>query len=233
MSNKYSFLRTKISFIIIGLVIGLFTGFKIANSQYRREQGKALNAGLARNPENKAGQGAGHANEEVQAIMEKARANPNDPEAQMDAASQFIQIDRPQEAMPFLEAADKAKPNDPRINAGIGVAQFMLGNLDKAAAHLKRSRDLGATEPSVTSLLIGAYIETGKNLDEAERLLKELESKGVEPARLAQIRADLQAARAGKKPPSVSGLGADPNAKTGGNSKSMLSHGPENNGGKN
>ena len=230
--SKYAFLRTRISFAIIGLVLGLVGGFKLANSQYRSAQNQAVNAGLSqalsRMPA--AGQGGGgDATGEIQAIMERARNNPNDAEAQMDAASQFIQIERPQEAMPFLERAEKAKPNDPRIMAGLGVAQFMLGNLDQAANWLKRSREAGAKEPTVTSLLIGAYIQTGKNLDEAERLLKELETQGIDPTRLARIREDLVAARQGRLQAPAGAPAAPPPAK----SRTTLNHGPENAGGKN
>jgi tetratricopeptide (TPR) repeat protein len=208
MNSKYAFLRSKIAFIILGLIAGLFTGFKIANSQYRREQNRAL-ASAARGSR---GSGADHAAADVQAVMERARANPNDADAQMEAASQFIQIERPDEAMPFLEQANKAKPDDPRILAGLGVAHFMRNDLEQAATYLKRSRDRGATEPTVTSLLVGAYIQQGKNLDEADRLLKELEAKGLDPTKLSQIRADLNAARSG----------------SGGAPKTMLNHGPEN-----
>lgn len=226
MSNKYAFLRSKAALLIFGLLLGLMAGFKVANSQYRREQGKAISSATARVSGARGGEGA-HAGGGM-AVIEKAKANPSDAEAQMEAASQFIQIERPNEAMPFLEQANKARPNDPRITAGLGVAHFMLNNLDEAATWLKRSRDLGATEPTVTSLLIGTYIETRKNLDEADRLLKELESKGVDPVKLARIRADLNAARAGKTSnPSTQGPAAP-----GGGSKSVLDHGPDPTGGK-
>jgi Flp pilus assembly protein TadD len=226
MNKNYVFLRSKAAFIVIGLIIGLFMGFKVANSQYRREQGKLLTSALAQSsgvpgsgPGSGHGGGAasGQATEEVKEIIERAKANPNDAEAQMTAASQFIQIERPNEAMPFLIQANKAKPNDPRINAGLGVAHFMLGDLEQATTMLKRSRELGATEPSITTLLVGAYIQTGKNLDEADRLLKEVESSGLDPVKLARIRADLNAARGAKSP--------------GAGTKSTLDHGPDPNGG--
>jgi tetratricopeptide (TPR) repeat protein len=234
MNKNYVFLRSKAAFIVIGLVIGLFMGFKVANSQYRREQGKLLTSALAQSsggpgggpssgpgggPSSGHGGGAasGQATEEVKEIIERAKANPNDAEAQMTAASQFIQIERPNEAMPFLIQANKAKPNDPRINAGLGVAHFMLGDLEQATTMLKRSRELGATEPSITTLLVGAYIQTGKNLDEADRLLKEVESSGLDPVKLARIRADLNAARGAKSP--------------GAGTKSTLDHGPDPTGG--
>lgn len=227
MNKNYVFLRSKAAIIVLGLVIGLFMGFKVANSQYRREQGKLLASALAQGSAagggagaggaHAGGQGSGQATEEVKQIIERARANPNDAEAQMSAASQFIQIERPTEAMPFLVQAEKAKPNDPRINAGLGVAHFMLGDLDKAIASLERSRQLGATEPSITTLLVGAYIQTGKKLDEADKLLKEVESSGLDPVKMAKIRTELNAARAGRNPAA--------------GGKSVLDHGPDPTGG--
>ncbi len=230
--SKYAFLVSKASLAIIGSLLGLFIGFKIANSQYRSQQGESLKRAVAqatgRMPNSRgvnSGAGENLTPEEsdrfvaeVTAIVNKAKANPNDADAQMDAATQFIQIERPQEALPFLQQANQAKPNDSRISAGLGVAHFMLGQFDEAAGHLKRSRELGASEPTVTSLLIGSYIQSRKNLDEAERLLRELETQGLDPSKLARIREDLNAARSGK--PENQG------AQSG--SKTMLDHGPEN-----
>src|SRR5262247_4292591 len=45
--SKYAFLRSNASLIIVGLLLGLIGGFKIANSQYRRDQGKALKRDIA------------------------------------------------------------------------------------------------------------------------------------------------------------------------------------------
>jgi tetratricopeptide (TPR) repeat protein len=162
---------------------------------------------------------------EVSAIIEKAKANPNDAKAQIDAASQFIQIERPQEAIPFLEQARKTKPDDSHVSAGFGVVHFMMGEYDQAINWLKRSRDQGADDPTVTGLLIGSYIRTGKNLDEADRLIKELESRGVEADSLARIRKELNAARTG----GIMNQGASPGAKNGGDQKpqTTLSHGPD------
>jgi Flp pilus assembly protein TadD len=217
MSN-YAFLRSNASLVTIGLAVGLFGGFKIANSQYRSQQAQSLNRAVAQAT---GGMSNPAADGEVRAMIDKAKANPNDAEAQMDAASQFIQIERPQEALPFLEQADKARPNDPRIMAGLGVAHFMLGQFDEAAGWLKRSRAAGASEPTVTSLLIGSYIHTGKNLDEADKLLKELEAQGLDSSKLARIREDLNAARSGNS----RGAEAKPETKPG--ARSVLDHGPE------
>jgi pentatricopeptide repeat protein len=105
----------------------------------------------------------------------------------------------------------------------------MQGQFDQAIDSLKRSREQGVNDPSVTSLLIGAYINSKKNLDEAERLYKELESQKVPPNTLAQIRADLDAARTGKTVNPTVNQGEAPSEKNGEAMKprTTLSHGPE------
>ena len=218
--NKYAFLRSNTSLVIVGLLLGLIGGFKIANNQYRGQQGESLNRAIANVTSGMSGSQG-----ETNAIIEKAKANPNDAEAQIDAALQFIQIERPQEAMPFLEQARKTTPNDPRVSAGFGIAHFMLAQYDQAIDSLKRSREQGADSPVVTSFLVGSYIQTRKNLEEADRLLKELEAQNVDPSRLAQIRADLNAARSG----GAGNPGAAPGENPGSTPapKTVLSHGPE------
>src|SRR5262245_65678418 len=88
--SKYAFLRSNASLIIVGLLLGLAGGFKIANSQYRSQQGEALKRDIARvTSDGRFGPQA-----EVAAIIEKAKANPNDVDAQLDAAAQFLQINQ-------------------------------------------------------------------------------------------------------------------------------------------
>jgi tetratricopeptide (TPR) repeat protein len=218
--SKYAFLRSNAALIIVGLLLGLVSGFKIANTQYRRQQGESLKQDIAQATKRFSDPQA-----EISAIIEKAKANPNDVEAQLEAASQFLQINRVQEAMPFLEQARKVDPNDRRVIAFIGVTSFMMGQYDQAIESLKRSREQGVNSPFVIRFLIESYIKTRKNLDEARRLLKELETQGIDPAELAQIRDDLDAARTG----GTVNPGAPSSEKNGEAQKprTMLSHGPE------
>jgi tetratricopeptide (TPR) repeat protein len=218
--SKYAFLRSNATLIIVGLLLGLVSGFKIANSQYRSQQGESLKQDIAQATKRFSDPQA-----EISAIIEKAKANPNDAEAQLEAASQFLQINRVQEAMPFLEQARKVDPNDRRVIAFIGVTSYMMGQYDQAIESLKRSRDQGVNSPFVTSFLIDSYIKTRKNLDEARLLLKELETQGIDPAELARIQADLEAARTG----GTVNQGALSSEKNGEAQKprTMLSHGAE------
>src|SRR5215813_3809649 len=224
--SKYAFLRGNASLVIVCLLLGLIGGFKIANSQYRIQQSASLNRDIAQ--ATKGMDGGGGAQAQVTAIIDKARANPNDADAQLDAAAQFLQIQRPQEAMAFLEQARKADPNDRRASAGLGVAHFMLGQYNQAIESLKRSREQGANSAFVTTFLIDSYIQARNNLDEAARLLKEIEAQGADPAGLAQTRAELNAARSGGTVNSGAAPGAQP--KDGAEAqkpKTVLSHGPE------
>jgi tetratricopeptide (TPR) repeat protein len=222
--NKYAFLRSNATLIIVCTLLGLIGGFKIANSQFRIQQSASLNRDIAN-----ATRGMnGGMQAEVTAILDKAKANPNDAEAQLEAAAQFLQIQRPKEALPYLEQARKADPNDRRSVAGLGVAHFMLGQFDQAIEFLNRSREQGADSPFVTKFLISSYIQTKKNLDEASKLLKDLETKGEDPAELAQLRADLETARAGGSA-DTGAAKSDQLKDPDGTSKprTTLSHGPE------
>src|SRR5262245_36873388 len=170
--SKYAFLRSNASLVIVCSMLGLAGGFKVANLQYHREQSVAKNREIANATRGMPGLQQG-SQAEVSAILEKAKANPNDFDAQFDAADQFFTIGRPQEALNFLEQAKKANPNDWRVNAGFGVAYLMMDDYDRAIEFLKRAREQKADNPGVTMALVDLYIKTHRNLDEAEILLKE------------------------------------------------------------
>lgn len=222
--GKYAFLRTNAALAIFGLVLGLIGGFRIANYQYRREQGLALQQSVAQaasgsaqsvnsaSSQNLTPEQRSQMINEVRALIDKAKNNPQDVEAQLDAAAQFIQISRPEEALQFLEQARKVKSDDARTLAGLGVAYSMLGKFDQAINASKQARALDPQNPRLTLLLAGSYIQSRQNLAEAEQLLKEIEPL-MDPRVIASARADLQAARTGKT------------EQPGG--KSVLNHGPE------
>ena len=220
---KLGFLKTKVSVVTIGLILGLVTGFKIANSQYRNEQGAALRRAVAQASGGTANtQSVNSSNDQkltpeernkiindVRAIIEKAKNNPQDVEAQLDAADQFIQIRRPEEALQFLQQANKVDSNDARATAGLGMAHFMMGNYDEAISWSKRSIEQSPKNPGASFLLIASYIRTKRNLDEAEALIKKLEAEGIDQEMISKAREELTAARASKS-----------------DSKSVLDHGP-------
>jgi thioredoxin-like negative regulator of GroEL len=218
---KFDFLKTKVSVCIIGLIIGLAVGFKIANLQFRNELGAIRRnavveaAGRFSNPGNNQNMSPEQINNQVRASIDKAKANPEDVDAQLEAAFQYIQIGQFQDATPFLDQARKSAPSDVRPLLGLGVANMYMGRVDDAIGLAKQARQMEPKNSTVTMVLISFYVESGKNFAEAEKLLRELESSGMDPQKLAEIRSKLDAARSG---------GASTGSGTG--SRSTLDHGP-------
>jgi tetratricopeptide (TPR) repeat protein len=218
---KFDFLKTKVSVCIIGLIMGLAVGFKIANLQFRNEQGVIKRnavveaAGQFSQGNNMSPEQIEQINNQVRAIIDKAKANPEDIDAQLDAAAQYIQISQPQDALAFLEQARKIKPNDARSLVGLGVVNMMMGRVDDAIGYAKQAREMEPKNSTVAVLLFMTYLESRKNFTEAENLLRELESSGMDQQKLAQMRKDLDAARSG---------GA--NSGSGPASRTTLDHGP-------
>ena len=210
---KYGFLGSKTAFTVIGLILGLYGGFKIANSQHRLLIENDLNrsiAGVTGGANGSASADQNGAIEQTRQIIDKARTNPHDIEAQLDAADQFIQISRPDQALPFLQQAHEVDQKDARVLAGLGMANFMTGKYREAIDWASQSLAINSKNPGASFLLIASYIRTNQKLDEAERLIRGLEADGIDPAMVGKVREELDAAR-GTKP----------------GTRTMLEHGPE------
>jgi predicted Zn-dependent protease len=217
---KFKFLKTKVSVCIIGLILGLAVGFKIANLQFRNEQGiikmnAVVQAAGQFSQGNNQNLSPEEVNNQVRAIIDKAKANPEDVDAQLDAAWQYVQINQPQEALTFLEQARKINPNSAPVMAQFGVVNMMMGRIDDAIGFAKRAREMEPKNSTIGVLLFYAYLESRKNFAEAEKLLREIEASGMDPQKLAQMRKDLDAA---------SSSGA--NSGSGPAARSTLDHGP-------
>ncbi len=216
MRSFLELLKKNGSIVLIGLLIGLFGGFKLANAKYRGEQGAVLNAQASRAAANlgnaNAGGGSGMSNQ-VSATIEQARAKPNDLNAQLEAADQFLQIQRPQGALEFLQQASKLNAEDSRVMTATSTAHLMLGNYDEATTWARRALGKKPDDLGAKLLLTFALIESRQNLNEAEQLLVQIEAIRPGDKILADARASLNAARA-------SGGATQPSNKT-------LQHGPD------
>lgn len=69
---------------------------------------------------------------QTQAAIEKAKQSPNDFDAQVKAAEMYYQIERYDEAIAYLEAANKLRPDDREITVHLGNANFDAGKYDEA-----------------------------------------------------------------------------------------------------
>lgn len=221
---KYAFLRTNLALVIIGLIIGLASGFKLANWQYRHKAGQSLQNSVAQAAGRLSQQGGDSGGKnmspqqreqmfnEIKAVIDKAKANPNDVEAQLDAADQFIKVSQPDEALEFLEQAKKANPNDARTMHGFALVYSMKTQFEDAIKAAKRSLEINPANSRVQMLLFTIYLESKTHLDEADKIISDLESRGELDAQIiSRAREDLSKAKTGM------GSGA----------KSTLDHGPK------
>ena len=218
MRKFFELLKSKGSLALIGLLIGLFCGFRAANARFRTQQLAVSNTVSAPATAN-AGGDANAMQQQTAQVMEKARANQNDFEAQMAAADQFLQIRRPDGALPFLTQANKLKPEDPRPMSALATAHLLSGKYAEAtqwsrAAMKRKPEDLGNKV-----LLMFALIESRQQLGEAEQLLNQIEKLRPNDDILADARRALTEAKAGGAAPA-------PASQNPAGAKSTLDHGP-------
>jgi tetratricopeptide (TPR) repeat protein len=204
MNSFLKLLKTNGAIVLIGLLIGLVGGFKLANAKYRKEQVKVLNAQAAQaaanlgKPQGSGADphGAGQAQNQVNEAIERARANPNDYEAQIEAADQYLQIQRPQIALEFLDKALKLKPTDPRAMTAQSTAYLLLGNFAESERWARQALKQKPEDMGARLLLVLSLIEARQKLGEAEQLLGQLEKIRPGDQVLANARASLNEAKA-------------------------------------
>jgi len=150
--------KENILFGVVGLLAGLIIGFMFANSVNQRSAvaptaDMRLNSNMpADHPAVPPGSTApggtqGAMGPEVQAAIDKAKASPDDFDAQVKAAEMYYQIERFDDAITFLKAANKLKPDDREIIVHLGNANFDGNHYEEAekwytAALAKKADDV-------------------------------------------------------------------------------------------
>lgn len=132
--------KENILFGVIGLLAGLIIGFMFANSINQNAAVPVAadsiksNSNLpAGHPDIGAGKGTqGAMSPEISAVIEKARQSPNDFEAQVKAAEAYYSIEKFDEAINLLKAANKLKPDDREVLVHLGNANFDAEHYDEA-----------------------------------------------------------------------------------------------------
>jgi tetratricopeptide (TPR) repeat protein len=144
--------KENLLFGIIGLLAGLIIGFMFANSVNQNAVKPVAATTLSQNqnvppghpeinPANAAMQ------PEVQAAIDKAKAEPDNFEAQIKAAEVYYQIQKFDGAIEFLIQANKLKPEDYETIVNLGNAYFDAGKYNDAektysAALVKKADDI-------------------------------------------------------------------------------------------
>lgn len=158
---------------IIGLLAGLIIGYIGANYLNRvyAPQASAAQAngsggdlppdhpaaGAGGSNDSNAAQNAGGPQGDVMAVIEKARNDPSNFEAQMQAAALFNQINRPEGALEFYTRAAKLKSNDYGLLVKLGDGTFDLRRYDEAAKWYEQAIKIKPGDPTVQMDLGQSY----------------------------------------------------------------------------
>ena len=151
--------KDNLMFAIIGLLLGFIIGFMVHSVLSQRESAPRgpmqQTQSIPPNHPPVGGDQAGDTGQQmlasVQTAMKQARENPNDFEAQLTAAKLEYQIQRFDQAIEYLLAANKIKPTDFDTLAMLGVANLDAKHYDAAvkwykAALLKKPDDLASLD---------------------------------------------------------------------------------------
>lgn len=130
--------KENILFCIVGMLGGLIVGFMFANSVNQGQVGTPSTSAAAM--PGTGGVPSGHppmsgedgSMEDITVAIEKARAEPNNFDAQIKAAELFYQIQRFDGAVEFLKKAAEIKPDDYVTLMNLGNAYFDSSKFEEA-----------------------------------------------------------------------------------------------------
>ena len=158
--------KDNLMFAIIGLLLGFILGFMVHSVLSQRESAPRGPTQQTQSiPPNHPPVGVDQAGDNgqqmlasVQTAMKQARENPNDFEAQLTAAKLEYQIQRFDQAIEYLLAANKIKPTDADVVAMLAVANLDGGHFDAAekwyrAALIKTPNDVPLLDGLCAALL--------------------------------------------------------------------------------
>ena len=204
--------RDNLLFAIIGILLGFIAGFLLAGNISQREAAQRAGTMTAQGAQNlppnhppvgggdqtTTGEGGQQMLASVQTAMKQARENPNDFEAQVTAAKLEYQIQRYDQAIEYLLAANKIKPTDFDTLAMLGVANLDAGHFDAAEKWYKAALQKKPDDMPAVDGLCAALLSSG-NAKEAEQQINKLAKIDPTNQDLAQFRSKLEELKSGKK----------------------------------
>lgn len=178
-----------ILFGIVGLVIGLVLGFVGAN--HLNEPSIQANANPAVNapfnnqqihsadikeqmPNGNGGNGRGGMIADVQKVIDKAKAEPENAEAQIEAGDMYSQIGRFTESIEFYQKAQTANPKDFNANVKLGNSYFDARQFEKAAEFYEKALAINPSDVGVRTDLGITFVERAS--PDYDRAIKEFET---------------------------------------------------------
>lgn len=179
--------KNNVLFGIVGLFAGLVIGFMFANSINKN----AATAAAPNEMQANSNLPPGHPDigsmdksnapaamqPEVTAAIEKAKQSPSDFDAQIAAADAYYQIDRFDEAVTYLKAANKLKPDDHELIVRLGNANFDAEQFEEAekwytAALAKKADDVDVRTDLGLTFVFRKPANYDRAIEEFEKSLK-------------------------------------------------------------
>jgi|SRR5215217_4862192 len=197
--------RENILFAIIGLLLGFIVGFMFASSMSQKAamQPAAAGAALPADHPPVGAQNEGNSQNsqamfaQVQAALEKARNEPQNFEAQVQAADLYYQIQRFDKAIEYLLKANQLKPTDYRTVVFLGLTNLDAGHYDQAEKWYRAAMKMKSDDVMVLAGLAATTLEKG-DAKAAEDAIAQLEKVDPSSQDLPQFRDKLASLKAGK-----------------------------------
>jgi tetratricopeptide (TPR) repeat protein len=202
--------RDNLLFAIIGILLGFIAGFLLAGNITQREAAQRAAATSVQGSQNlpanhppvpgdqAAGQGGQQMLETVQVAMKQARENPNDFDAQVKAADMEYQIQRFDQSIEYLLAANKVKPDDAMVLAMLGQVNMDAKHYDASVKWYKAALTKKPDDETTLDGYCFVLLQTG-DAKNAEQSINKLAKLNPSNPDLAQFRTKLDELKSGKK----------------------------------
>ena len=195
--------RENILFAIIGLLLGFIVGFMFASSMAQKNAMQPATAGALpadHPPVGAQGQNAPNPQAmqaQVQASLEKARNEPQNFDAQLQAADLYYQIQRFDQAIEYLLKANSLKPTDYKTVVLLGLVNLDAQHYDQAEKWYRAALKMKSDDVMVHAGLAATTLQKG-DAKAAEDAIAQLEKVDPNSEDLPQFRDKLASLKAGK-----------------------------------
>jgi predicted Zn-dependent protease len=199
--------RDNLLFGIIGVLLGFIIGFMLHGVMSEREAARAT-SGVAQQgqslPSNHppiggdSSDGSQQTMMQVQEAMKQAREQPNNFDAQFTAAKLEYQIGRYDQAIEYLLAANKVRPDDFEVLGWLGMVNMDANRLEPAEKWYRAALVKQPNNESVLDGLCNVLITAGK-AKPAEEMINKLAKASPDNPDLAQFRNRLEQIKSSEK----------------------------------
>jgi tetratricopeptide (TPR) repeat protein len=198
--------RDNLLFAIIGILFGFIVGFMFASNLSQRS-GLADSPGIsgrenlpADHPpiSSNGSQDPQQIFAQVQESMAKARSEPNNFDAQVNAAKLEYQIQRFDQAVEFLLKANQLRPDDYEVVVMLGAANLEGGHYDMAEKWFKIALSKKPDDVGTLASVAYMYLKKG-DAKAAEKAIADLEKADPTSQDLPEFRERLANLKSGDK----------------------------------